>query len=272
MEVVTRKGEGLFPEPSDLSLSCSCPDWAVMCKHVAASLYGVGARLDHAPELLFTLRGVDPTEMVEEAVLRTPARSRPRRGRALASEDLSSVFGVDIDLGDGPAKRPRAKTAAAKEPSAKKPPTKKAAAKTPKSKKAAPEQPRPKKTPAKKTKAKQAAPEQPRPRKTPAKQPRPRKAAAKKTEAKRPVGRKAAAKGAAENPVGGKTKREPLQDAPSEAILSWLEADGGWSTKAEILAGTGLGAGLWTYSRRLLLAQGLLEKQGAGQGTRYRAR
>jgi uncharacterized Zn finger protein len=69
-----------------------------MCKHVAATLYGVGARLDHGPELLFTLRGVDPTEMVEAAVDQAPSGSKPRRGRALKSDDLSSVFGIDIDM------------------------------------------------------------------------------------------------------------------------------------------------------------------------------
>jgi uncharacterized Zn finger protein len=97
MEIVTRKGEGLFPAPKEISLSCSCPDWATMCKHVAATLYGVGARLDHAPEMLFTLRGVDPTEMVEAAVAQPSKAGKPRKGRVLASEDLSSVFGVDID-------------------------------------------------------------------------------------------------------------------------------------------------------------------------------
>jgi uncharacterized Zn finger protein len=71
-----------------------------MCKHVAATLYGVGARLDHEPELLFTLRGVDPAEMVEAAVDQPPIGSRSRRGRVLESDDLSSVFGVDIDLGE----------------------------------------------------------------------------------------------------------------------------------------------------------------------------
>jgi len=100
MEIVTRKGEGLFPSPREISLSCSCPDWATMCKHVAATLYGVGARLDQEPELLFTLRGVDPTEMVEAAVDQPPTGSKPRRGRALQSDELSSVFGVDIDMGE----------------------------------------------------------------------------------------------------------------------------------------------------------------------------
>jgi len=98
MEIVTRKGEGLFPAPKEISLSCSCPDWATMCKHVAATLYGVGARLDHAPEMLFTLRGVDPTEMVEAAVEQPSKAGKLRKGRVLASEDLSSVFGVDIDM------------------------------------------------------------------------------------------------------------------------------------------------------------------------------
>jgi len=108
MEIVTRKGEGLFPSPKEISLSCSCPDWATMCKHVAATLYGVGARLDHAPELLFTLRRVDPTEMVEAAVDQPPPAGARRRGRVLASQDLSSVFGVDIDLGDPATREPAA--------------------------------------------------------------------------------------------------------------------------------------------------------------------
>jgi hypothetical protein len=92
MEIVTRKGEGLFPAPKEISLSCSCPDWATMCKHVAATLYGVGARLDHAPEMLFTLRGVDPTEMVEAAVEQPSKAGKPRNLTSpifLADGDIS---------------------------------------------------------------------------------------------------------------------------------------------------------------------------------------
>lgn len=106
MEIVSRKGEGLFPSPKEISLSCSCPDWATMCKHVAATLYGVGARLDHEPNLLFTLRGVDPAEMVEAAVQQPPKTGKPRKGRVLASEDLSSVFGIEIDSGESSASEP----------------------------------------------------------------------------------------------------------------------------------------------------------------------
>jgi len=99
MEIVTRKGEGLFPGPREILLSCTCPDWAAMCKHVAAALYGVGARLDDAPALLFALRGVDPAEMVEAAIARPPTGGESRRRRVLETDGLSSVFGVDIDMG-----------------------------------------------------------------------------------------------------------------------------------------------------------------------------
>lgn len=102
MEIVTRKGEGLFPEPSEIRFNCSCPDWASMCKHVAATLYGVGARLDHEPDLLFRLRGVDPTEMVEEAAAKPAAGKKPQKGRLLETESLSSLFGVDIDTKGNP--------------------------------------------------------------------------------------------------------------------------------------------------------------------------
>src|SRR5229473_374816 len=67
MDRVCREGDGLFPSPDEIKLSCTCPDWADMCKHVAAVLYGVGARLDQKPELLFVLRGVDENELLASA-------------------------------------------------------------------------------------------------------------------------------------------------------------------------------------------------------------
>jgi len=100
MGVVTQPGSGLLPGPEEIELSCSCPDWATMCKHVAAVLYGAGARLDDEPEMLFALRGIDPAEMLEEAIdLGVPERQA--RGRVLLEvDDLSSVFGVDIDFSE----------------------------------------------------------------------------------------------------------------------------------------------------------------------------
>ena len=94
MDIVSRPGEGLFPAPDEIALDCSCPDWAAMCKHAAAALYGVGARLDHAPEQLFRLRGVSADELVGAAV---EAASEAAAGEALASDDLSALFGVEIE-------------------------------------------------------------------------------------------------------------------------------------------------------------------------------
>lgn len=99
MEVVTDRAEGLFPKPAQIALKCSCPDHATMCKHVAAVLYGVGARLDVRPELLFRLRNVDHLDLIGHATEAAPARARKARGKALAESDLSSMFGIEIDEG-----------------------------------------------------------------------------------------------------------------------------------------------------------------------------
>ncbi len=98
MEVVTDREKGLFPRPREISMSCSCPDWAVMCKHVAAVLYGVGARLDEKPELLFLLRGVDHEELVEaRAVSAVQAAVKGGTGRRIAEEEIAEIFGIDVD-------------------------------------------------------------------------------------------------------------------------------------------------------------------------------
>lgn len=97
MAVVTDKDRGLFPHPGEISLDCSCPDWADMCKHVAAVLYGVGARLDEKPELLFLLRGVDHQELVtEDAARRVVAKAGKTDRKRLDESELSEVFGIDL--------------------------------------------------------------------------------------------------------------------------------------------------------------------------------
>ena len=97
MQVVTDRDRGLFPRPMEIRFECDCPDWATMCKHVAAVFYGVGARLDERPELLFLLRGVDHEELIavetEEAVAALGARSGHKR---IARDDLQEVFGLDL--------------------------------------------------------------------------------------------------------------------------------------------------------------------------------
>jgi uncharacterized Zn finger protein len=99
MGIVTHPDNGLFPKPAEISFDCSCPDVADMCKHLAATLYGVGSRLDSEPELLFFMRGVDPADLIttvsaSQAIRQTDAA--PGKS-AIAESDLSAVFGIDID-------------------------------------------------------------------------------------------------------------------------------------------------------------------------------
>ncbi len=112
MTLVTDTEEGLFPLPKEISLDCSCPDWADMCKHVAATLYGVGARLDEKPELIFLLRGVDHTQLVGEDAAKAVVAKAPKPGRRILKTDqLAEVFGIDLDVPE-PAKKRSGKGAA----------------------------------------------------------------------------------------------------------------------------------------------------------------
>lgn len=88
---------GLFPAASHLEMSCSCPDSAELCKHLAAVLYGVGARLDHQPELLFVLRGVDQFDLVGEAAAKSIATQK-RAANELRSDELADIFGIELAL------------------------------------------------------------------------------------------------------------------------------------------------------------------------------
>jgi uncharacterized Zn finger protein len=98
MERICRQRSGLFPAPEEIRFSCSCPDWASMCKHVAAVLYGVGARLDDQPELLFRLRKVDEKDLLAGAAAGLPVtRKKPRAGKVLNAADISGIFGLDLD-------------------------------------------------------------------------------------------------------------------------------------------------------------------------------
>jgi uncharacterized Zn finger protein len=109
MERLCAENTGLFPAPAEIRFSCSCPDWAAMCKHVAAVLYGVGARLDDRPDLLFELRGVDQAELIAGAGTGVSlVRDAPATSRVLADEGLAEMFGIDLGEAAPPAspKRP----------------------------------------------------------------------------------------------------------------------------------------------------------------------
>ncbi len=96
-ELFTGSG-GLFPSPREISFTCSCPDWALMCKHVAAALYGVGTQLDEAPALFFQLRGIDMERFVDVALANKVeamlANAQKPSDRILTGQDLEALFGV----------------------------------------------------------------------------------------------------------------------------------------------------------------------------------
>lgn len=105
---ITRQPGGLFPAPKEIKLSCSCPDGARLCKHVASVLYGVGARLDSQPDLFFTLRHADMQELITAATASATDAAGPSTTSpdTLDAEDLSALFGVDIDMAPAaPAKK-----------------------------------------------------------------------------------------------------------------------------------------------------------------------
>jgi len=99
MSTVTHRERGLFPLPGEIKYTCDCPDWADMCKHISAVMYGIGARLDSRPELLFLLRGLDHGELIDadaasEAIV-GKGSGRARR-KSLSNKDLETVFGVEL--------------------------------------------------------------------------------------------------------------------------------------------------------------------------------
>lgn len=99
MELVTNRDSGLFPSPSEIKMKCNCPDYADMCKHISAVMYGVGNRLDSDPELLFLLRGVDYKELLENAIP-SPDSIHTANAPSIAADDLGAIFGIEIDVGD----------------------------------------------------------------------------------------------------------------------------------------------------------------------------
>ena len=97
MERICTANTGLFPAPKEISFTCSCPDWAAMCKHVAAVLYGIGVRLDEQPDLLFSLRRVDAKNLVAQAGAGLPkSKKAPAKAKVLDAAQLADVFGIEM--------------------------------------------------------------------------------------------------------------------------------------------------------------------------------
>ena len=116
MAHICKPGTGLFPSPKEISFDCDCPDYASMCKHVAAVLYGIGTRLDQQPELLFSLRRVDAKDLVQQAeVGLKPSGKRMAPGKALDDALLGNVFGIEMAEAAPPPKSPAFKVPAKKD-------------------------------------------------------------------------------------------------------------------------------------------------------------
>ena len=107
-EIFMARGKGLFPSPEEIEFFCSCPDWAYMCKHVAATLYGIGARLDEDPGLFFKLRKVRMKDLitgaVEDKTRKLLEKAKKKTKRVIAESDLADVFGIDMEVPAGPIK------------------------------------------------------------------------------------------------------------------------------------------------------------------------
>jgi uncharacterized Zn finger protein len=117
MERVAREGDGLFPAPQEITLKCSCYDWADMCKHVAAVMYGIGHRLDAKPELLFALRGVEAEELVTSAGAAVGgATTAPDTSLDMADGDMAALFGLEMAVPESPAPVSSGEAARAKSP------------------------------------------------------------------------------------------------------------------------------------------------------------
>lgn len=208
MERICEPDKGLFPKPKEIKMSCNCPDYADVCKHIAAVIYGIGARLDEQPELLFRLRQVDPQELI--ATTQALDLPKPRSGskKVLASDDLAGLFGLDIE-GPDPVVVPRAKkvpskaTTTAEKPSTtskKKPAVKRAPLAVVPAKRAA-------------VKGAKAATTKTAPRKAATKKAAPRKTATTKAAPKKAAARKSA-------PKGGATSKGAAKPVPAKGKLT----------------------------------------------------
>lgn len=111
-EIFFSEESGLFPAPEDISFGCSCPDWADMCKHIAAALYGIGARFDEDPQLFFKLRGVKIDDLITQAVIGKSRnllkKSKKRSGKVIEDADLGAVFGIEMENEPDFARKPGA--------------------------------------------------------------------------------------------------------------------------------------------------------------------
>lgn len=90
------KDHGLFPSPKQIHIDCSCPDYAILCKHAAAILYAVSIRLDENPSLFFELRNISMNQLIKKAlgenIDQLIKNSKKKSKRILDEEDIEGLF------------------------------------------------------------------------------------------------------------------------------------------------------------------------------------
>lgn len=97
-EMFSNSKNGMFPSPKEIHFRCSCPDSARMCKHVAAVLYGIGARLDEDPILFFKLRDIDFQELLKKSIedkMESMLKNADKKSRRVIEDsEVFDLFGV----------------------------------------------------------------------------------------------------------------------------------------------------------------------------------
>ena len=97
-ELFTQNKPGLFPTPEEIKFDCDCLDWADMCKHVAAVMYGIGIRIDADPLQFFKLRGIDIdeflTQVVDDKVANMLKNIDVKSDRIMKDANVATIFGI----------------------------------------------------------------------------------------------------------------------------------------------------------------------------------
>jgi uncharacterized Zn finger protein len=93
------KGSGLFPSPEEISFSCTCADKADMCKHIAATLYGIGVRFDENALLFFELRNIEFESLIKKSIEDQMhvmlENSKNKSSRIIEDVDVYDLFELD---------------------------------------------------------------------------------------------------------------------------------------------------------------------------------
>jgi len=96
-EVFNSCGLSLFPaKANELETSCSCPDWANPCKHIAATHYVLAEVFDRDPFLLFELRGRTKEKVLEELrAARSLQDSAEEESLAVREKEILEKMAID---------------------------------------------------------------------------------------------------------------------------------------------------------------------------------